>query len=158
MLKKILFVISSKYVFSFNNCCPMLEFTKIEGLDNQFLRILTDGDVNGNIKDRIEKNIIETYKEVDKQSSREFQLKLQVNFKADIKPHIITITEGTDLKFSDNKEIPADGIKNITGKTFFVLKSISDDKKSVNVVIYKKIPENKMIDKNGDLKDYIENH
>ena len=64
------------------------------------------------------------------------------------------IEEKANLEFVSFVEITNDGVDNVIGKNFIVIKGKIDDKK-IEITLFKNIPENKKIDKDGVLIDNI---
>ena len=140
--------ISGGYLFKMNN------FNNISNFD-YFVKKLTNENCKKNIIDDIKKNIINNYKELKNAYIKEIDLKCGFNINIyDDKKYISEIKEKENLVFGDFNEINNDGITETYKKNFIVILSKIDNN-TIKIKLFKNIPENKKIDKDGKLVDNI---
>ena len=141
------------YIFNSNPDFIIVNF-------DYFTEILTNDNTrrkdNGLTK-KMRETIIESFTKLQPGCSD--KVELTCCFKLDkfdgTKKYISKIEEKANLVFGSFIEITNDGVDKVTGGNFIVIKGKKDDNKTITITLFKNIPENKKIDKDGELIDNI---
>lgn len=161
MSKKIIFSLLMVYSIKQSLCGYIFNSNPdflIDGFDG-FTELLTNDDTRrkdrGLTKDMRE-NIIKSFTNL--KPGCFVNVELKCCFKLDkfdgTKKYISKIEEKANLEFKSFIEITNDGVDKITGGNFIVIKCKTNDK-TIKITLFKNIPENKKIDKDGELKNNI---
>ena len=127
------------------------------------IKILTDSEINHDLDNNKEviQSFIDNYSKVESGNSKDFELTFLYTFdKYDgTKKYICEIIDDGTLIFNDIKEIPQEGIPLKEGKNYFIIigKKTGQDK-TLLIKVFKQVPVNKKIDKDGIYKDNIQNN
>lgn len=150
----LLIVLSSK-----SNCCTwLMKINEIEDIDNfnSFVEKISNEKKakKKELQKKIKNDIIDEYKKLQTANFKniDIQCLFTINIYDGTKKYISEITEKGNLIFSDFNEIPQDGVKNVKKKNFIIINGKKNDT-TISIIIFKELPENKKINKNGELED-----
>jgi len=161
MDKKIIFSLLINFSIKYNFCTYLLNINKIEDIDNfnNFIEKLSNEDKakDKDLTKKIRTTIIDSYQKLEKANSKTLEIEqcpFAINVYDGTKKYVSVITERGNLIFGNFDEIPQEGVKNVKGKDYIVINGKKSNN-TISIIIFKEIPENKKINKDGVLEDDV---
>lgn len=158
MSKKIIFNLLIILSIKSNFCTYLMKINEIEDINNfnSFIEKISNEDKSKDkdLQKKIKKIIIDEYKKLTNANFKniDIQCPFTINIYDGTKKYVSEITEKDNLIFSDLNEIPQDGVKNVKNKNFIVINGKKNDT-TISIIIFKELPENKIITQSGILED-----